>query len=71
MNKTLCEYFIKEVGNLGHDMPPSANIFGTLSQAKRKASSVAKIWGSILKVEDSEGRLVSYKLDGKWVDCDN
>lgn len=61
-------YVIKEVTTLHADRAPSNTVNGSLSSAKRVATRSQFFIGTVLRVEDTRGNLISYKKDGEWYD---
>ena len=64
----MAAYVIKEVSTLNADREPTCTVNGSLTSAKRAASRAQAFQGTVLRVEDTRGRLVSYKRDGVWTD---
>ena len=62
-------YYIYEVQNINATCSP-AIYSGTLKAAKTKATRDQVFQGTVLKITDSKGNLISAKTKNKWVDYD-
>ena len=60
-------YYIYEVQNINATCGP-AIYSGTLKAAKTKATRDQVFKGTVLKITDSKGNLISAKKKGEWVD---
>ncbi len=61
-------YVIKETNSVNADRTATTTVNGSLSSAKRVASRSQVFKGTVMKIEDTMGRLVSYKKENKWTD---
>lgn len=61
-------YVIKEVQSLNDDRTATMTVSGSLASAKRCATRSQSSQGTVLKIENIGGVLISYKKDGKWFD---
>jgi len=61
-------YYIYEVQNINATCNRPEIYFGTLKAAKTKATRDQVFQGTVLKITDSKGNLISAKKKGEWVD---